>query len=285
MNTELNISEIQGLIKRMNGFSFSRSPYGYGKEVIIKVFSQTSGEVKNDVITRLILIDSIYSTNVNGKRYYGIEELADAIICIDNLPLKLNQFLTKQASSEDIAQLFNKKFGIKKDGGKFGKAPALLSKYFHFVASLSGECENGFPIYDSLVVEMLPKVCNLIGAQIESKKLKELPYYFNLLSSIADTLEMTSSKDAKKYNVLDEYLWMMAKVSRGSFAPIMDRSSYSAFISSLDLKKKKDKESEKEPPIENQIIKKIKEEKNLCSLFPNDNVLLQLIEHAKKLYI
>ena len=54
------------------------SGFSADKDAILKIFSVTNGFEKTNILVRLTLIDSMYSTQMN-RRYYALEELAEAL--------------------------------------------------------------------------------------------------------------------------------------------------------------------------------------------------------------
>ena len=69
------------------------SGFSADKDAIKKIFEVTVGDgaqiKKSDILIRLTLIDSMYSTQM-GRRYYALEELADVldIVSVNNGGLK-----------------------------------------------------------------------------------------------------------------------------------------------------------------------------------------------------
>lgn len=80
---------------------FAGSGYSSNKRAISKLFENTNEyvvanenknkeEIKADILLRLTVIDSMYSTQM-GKRYYGLDDLAKAIYAVQqekHRPLK-----------------------------------------------------------------------------------------------------------------------------------------------------------------------------------------------------
>lgn len=58
-------------IKGQTGFSAD-------KDAIVRVFNGTNGYDKADILVRLTLIDSMYSTQMS-RRYYALDELAEVL--------------------------------------------------------------------------------------------------------------------------------------------------------------------------------------------------------------
>lgn len=60
----------------------NNTPYINDKMIIQSFFNKDKIE-KDKLIQQLTILDSMYSTNM-GKRYFGIEEIADAIINLND---------------------------------------------------------------------------------------------------------------------------------------------------------------------------------------------------------
>ena len=73
----------------------------------------------------MIIIDSLYSTQM-GRRYYGLEELAETLLQLNNqyetrdlfIKLALNPNIDNlsKLNCSDHLNLFERKYGIQKDG-------------------------------------------------------------------------------------------------------------------------------------------------------------------------
>ena len=95
-----------------------------------------------------------------SKRYYGIEELAEALAQYSDKELiyEANKYVNKE-NSEILKTLFTEKYGYNSNGKKEKKAVSLISKYLYFLTGYQ------FPIYDSLVKMAYPKVIEEFGLQ------------------------------------------------------------------------------------------------------------------------
>ena len=60
----------------------NNTPYAKQKKIISTCFLNKFKALnyKETIIARLALIDGFYSTNVNAKRYFGIEEIAEQLL-------------------------------------------------------------------------------------------------------------------------------------------------------------------------------------------------------------
>lgn len=134
--------------------------YNNQRQSIINVFKQTSGENYNrqGIELRLIVIDSLYSTNMS-KRYFAFDELSISIANLghteEEVIKKVSDFRNIPTKNSEIYKVFEeKKYGIHKNGDTAGEAKSLLSKYFYFQMMFEKSDRLGFPIYDSLAKNM-----------------------------------------------------------------------------------------------------------------------------------
>ena len=171
-----HLKELQDVFKLLAKKDVYKGDSGFSadKEAILKVFEHTKNETKEDILVRLTLIDSMYSTQMS-RRYYALDELADFLVKLsDGKQGKLKQMFldfakdpekhlslfdfTFKIDKETIKKnLFSESYGIGKDGSDKGVAISLISKYAYF------ETEYKFPIYDSIACEMYPMVWHHCG--------------------------------------------------------------------------------------------------------------------------
>lgn len=184
-----------------------------------------------DIVTHLILIDSCYSTNFN-KRYFGFSELAEEIhkqIGSNKKYIQdqFNQYLYHE--NEFVESVFNKEYGYTKlvymnnERGekiekKFGKAYSLLSKYAYFLTDYK------FPIFDSLVIKMYPRISN----SLEIRKQKLAKNDFGSFKMQMKELNEVSRID--DFNKLDNLLWLMGKIDNGNYSLILQQENYKTLI-------------------------------------------------------
>ena len=95
---------------------------------------------------RLILIDALYSTNMN-RRLYGIDQLAmDLSRYSDQGNIRRFKLVLKGNDEKWVYGLFKKKYGMKKkNADPSARCFSLITKYAYFL------CNFDFPISDSLV--------------------------------------------------------------------------------------------------------------------------------------
>ena len=247
-----HLKELQDVFKLLAKKDVYKGDSGFSadKEAILKVFEHTKNETKEDILVRLTLIDSMYSTQMS-RRYYALDELADFLVKLsDGKQGKLKQmFLDFAKDPEKHLSLFNftfntpvkngkqgkieknlfaESYGIGKDGSDKGVAISLISKYAYF------ETEYKFPIYDSIACEMYPMVWHHCGFDkksmpklIHSKDGKvvgditliEYTKAINLLIKKLDCKELN-------YDLLDRFLWFVGKIRRGNLSLVLSREEY-----------------------------------------------------------
>ena len=79
-----HLEELQGLFKLLSEKDVEgKSGFSLDKDAILKVFRKTEEETYMDILARLTLIDSMYSTQMS-RRYYALDELASALVTLSN---------------------------------------------------------------------------------------------------------------------------------------------------------------------------------------------------------
>lgn len=209
------------------------------KTAIERIFKMTDSGNFGDILLRLTVIDSMYSTQMN-RRYYGLQKLAENIRIIEQskgIKRLCAEFLAQgdcrdarlfdgKANGEHF-NLFAEHYGIGKDGSEKGVAVSLISKYAYF------ETGYGFPIYDSIACEMYPRIWNYCGFGKNVNKLtvknsdqrmdgdKTIVEY---TKAIDDLIVRLGGKIS--YDHLDRLLWFVGKIIRGNLSLVLDRKSY-----------------------------------------------------------
>ena len=227
-----NHKKLLNLFEKIHSFENDNSGYSLGKSTILKVFRATDCYTREDLLARLTLIDSMYSTQM-GRRYYGLEELAVALVDVHkkkNLETAFLEFLKDKDmkpfelgnSQKAKTNLFTEKYGIGKNGEDKGGAVSLISKYAYFETAFK------FPIYDSIVREMYPRVWNYCGFQKS-----ELPEFkSNDITNFVEMIDLMISKlncQHVNYDSLDRVLWYVGKIYRGNLSLVLSREEYDAF--------------------------------------------------------
>ncbi len=228
------INEILSLIEK--GSCYGNNSYSKDKNVIIKIFNTTDGNSYDDILARLTLIDSMYSTQMN-RRYYALEEIAEKLYDIGK-QIGLKDFFKKMASNPDSItdySLFDLNYGIDKKGRKKGSAISLISKYAYF------ETNFKFPIYDSIACEMIPliwKLCEwgkfqeIIKYKVGSLKVDGKATIISFIQTINLMIEKLGGNIS--YDHLDRLLWFVGKIRRGNLSLVLTRQQYIECIEIYD---------------------------------------------------
>ena len=228
----INHKKLLNLFEKIHSEKKNESGYSLGKSTILKVFKATDGYSHEDILARLTLIDSMYSTQMS-RRYYGLEELAVALADVHNRKNLEEAFLDflkdkdlkpfeLRNSKKVRTNLFIEKYGIGKNGEDKGSAVSLISKYAYF------ETKFKFPIYDSIVREMYPRVWNYCGFP----KSEMLEFKYNDMTSFVEMINLMISKlnsTYVNYDSLDRILWYVGKIYRGNLSLVLSRKEYDAF--------------------------------------------------------
>lgn len=245
----------------------SETQYLSNKEIISALFKDIpTNDFESVVKNRITIIDSYYSTQMS-KRLYGIDELAHnfAQYPDDILKTEAAKFLNNPNKDCLINSLFKKKYGINKSGKPYGKAISLISKYLYFLN------DGNFPIYDSLAIDSykLLKKNDFISTKIV---INEENYFAYLKQLNIDT-------NINNYEKLDNLLWLLGKLSKGSFAILMNKDRYERLIKDLSIKLKSVKSKQKD----NLIRQHIKEIYQTSDLFlESQKTFFEFVFNLKK---
>lgn len=191
-----------------------KSQYLPQKETITSLFEKTDSNKISDIILRLVVIDSGYSTQMN-KRLFAFEDIAEVL-------LKLRDATSPDIDAVSFFESNEKSLvratGIDKKGQDKGHAFSLISKYLYFATNYN------FPIYDSLVFDGLKCEGIIKGAQRPSID------YFKCIKEIVK-VECTT------YDFLDQYFWTIGKIKKGSLSLLLPSSEIyiSDLIKGLEL--------------------------------------------------
>lgn len=194
------------------------SQYAKEKAFISRCFEMDVESQFDKVKLRLHLIDSLYSTQMS-KRYYGIEELAEALAQYsDEKLIEESCKYVNNEKSEILHDLFTQKYGYNSIGKKEKKAVSLISKYLYFLTSYQ------FPIYDSLVKMAYPKVIKEYNIETGYSKITD----DNFVKVLSLLNHLSGINDFEK---LDNYLWYSQKVENNSFSLIFSKEEHLKKIS------------------------------------------------------
>lgn len=218
------------------------SVFAADKVAILKIFGTTSDYLKSDILVRLTLIDSMYSTQMS-RRYYALDELAEALAKIAGgkhgqlkqmfLAFAANPSKEVDRFNYDTTNLFSECYGIGKDGEDKGVAISLISKYAYF------ETGYRFPIYDSIACEMYPlvwesckfgkdrpKLTMTEGTKIQGAA--TMVKYVEAINVLTEKLGIADSE--RRYDHLDRFLWFVGKIRRGNLSLVLTRDEYEGTI-------------------------------------------------------
>lgn len=228
MYTNKNLNFLNNIFAKLKAAEQDNSGYSLSKATILKVFDATKTYTTEDILARLTLIDSMYSTQMS-RRYYGLEELAKVLAEINqNKPLEkaFIDFLKDKSYDPFVIKgkktnLFSEKYGIGKNGEDKGQAVSLISKYAYF------ETEFRFPIYDSIVREMYPRIWNYCGFKEKMLEIKanDMVSFIEAIDLLIRQLDCTDVT----YDTLDRVLWYVGKIYRGNLSLVLSREEYDAF--------------------------------------------------------
>ncbi len=200
--------------------------YAFCRNLIDNLFRKTDSSSIEGIYTRLIVIDSLYATNMT-KRFFGIHDLASAISGIGDdevLKVEIQKYKNNEITSK-IEELFSGHYGIKKDGNDAGKACSHISKYLYFVN------KHDFPIEDTLVKETLrdQSVLDYYGlSDVGFNKGGDEQFLHNIISFCLDR--------KIKFSEFDNFTWLLGKLRIGSLSLITkDKDVYKKVIGQLEL--------------------------------------------------
>ncbi len=215
--------------------------YGLHRSIIESAFAPFGGSGYNEetVLKRLVLIDSLYSTNASYS-YFSMEEMSERICALGSERDSADYFYGLVLGKGDPKRLFEEAYGIRKDGSEGSKQISLLSKYAYYLLIQDAKSYPlGFPIYDSLAIKSYPLVCRHLGIKpVKAASLKEdICAYVAALDGLRVRLFEGLPKTYKMqdFDLLDAYLWRIGKMNGGNFSLLLDRTDYVRLISNLEL--------------------------------------------------
>jgi len=222
--------------------------YVQQRALINQIFATTSEDNYNtqSIMLRLIVIDSLYSTNA-AYSYFSFEEMANAIKGLGNEENAAKYFDSIAKGGNDDKCLFSTKYGIRKNLKDGSKQMSLMSKYAYYVLLQNpSDYPLGFPIYDSLAIKMYPKVCKNVGIN-EPQKITEstsIKKYIELLNTLRKKIFSNTDlfNEYQQYDLLDAYLWRMGKLDEGNYSLLFNKDDYKKFITNIGLCQIKDEE-------------------------------------------
>ena len=278
------MTKLSDIAELANQVLHNQTKYFTDKKIIEEIFDFTSRTYSPQaIISRLTIIDSYYSTQMN-KRYYGIEDIANKIweISPENENEVKRCFLdfAKNLQNEEIQRLFlHKNYGIHKNGTDAGMAISLISKYAYYQTGFE------FPIYDRLAKIVYP----LIMKKYFPDKTIELSIYStDIILFIKSINQLNKLSEIYHYDRLDNLLWLSGKILDGNFSLVFkEKETYRLFAK--DVEKNASKTIKlingeiKYLKFSERMLGYIKEKKLILNEIIKDEKLKEFIEFALSL--
>ncbi|MBS7362288.1 MAG: hypothetical protein KIH03_00605 [Paludibacteraceae bacterium] len=245
-----NVKKIQTLMGAIDAkiTSGGTNLYDKNRDLIKSLFDPAIPYNVDVVYKRLVVIDALYSTNMN-QRYYGIEDMANTIYALSPSDAGLRALVCNFRNTlfsggfpavylHPIATTFNMGYGIHKNLAPAGSAMSLLSKYFYYLLLTDPSEIIGFPIYDSLASYMYPIVCKYVYASgtprkiVSVKTIDHLCDYFLALDQLRISIGISyiGGRSLQEFDLLDAYLWRMGKFNGNNFSLLLDKTGYTTLI-------------------------------------------------------
>jgi hypothetical protein len=206
------------------------------RNMIKCVFNNPACYDLSTVMLRLTVIDSLYSTNASYA-YFSIEELAKAILDLGSEEDPKTYFKKIARGKDDDQNLFGRTYGIRKNTQKGGKLISLVSKYAYYTLLCDESDALGFPIYDSLAIEMLPKLSKVLGVSAEFKNKDCIEEYVACLNALREALfgQDTNQRFERlqQFDILDAYLWRIGKLTHGNYSLLFTKKDYETFFENV----------------------------------------------------
>lgn len=266
--------------------SLQTATYNDQKLLISQLFNSDKGYNTGIIMLRLVVIDSLYSTNA-AYSYFSFEEMADKIYNLrDKTEEGARQYFYDIAcgAGKDENRLFQEPFGIQKNLSEGSKQMSLLSKYAYYTLYGNEETRKkyplGFPIYDSLALEAYPTVCKMLGIEQWTGINDNIEAYVQALGKVRELLFDGNGLFNNKYqqfDILDAYLWRMGKFNGGNLSLLLSRKDYVKFVKKLGLNAKpveneNEKFYEKDDEYKKRMINEVSGEKGFhCPVDKNNN--------------
>lgn len=243
-----SINDILSILKRIAADELDtghimpdKAGYINQRALINSLFEQESYG-RGQVMLRLTVIDSLYSTNA-AYSYFSFEEMAERIIGLGSRDEARRYFYSIACMGNDTARLFDEPYGIQKDLLEGSKQMSLLSKYAYYeLAQQPEQFPLGFPIYDRLAKITYPVVCRQLGLKPIEKMTEmsspAIEVYVKCLNQLRQALFAGEQLFAGKYqqfDILDAYLWRMGKFDGGNLSLLLGRDDYCTFIRNIGL--------------------------------------------------
>lgn len=236
--------EVVALLRVMDwqlGYGSESGPFTYiqQRKIINSLFAANSTlDYTENVILRLTVIDSLYSTNA-AYSYFSFEEMAEKIVSLGPSDEYAADYFYNVATRKQTGRiLFDERYGIRKNLERGSRQISLLSKYAYYLLQQDrNKYPLGFPIYDSLALKEYPKLCKRLNINhCANKDIKDdIDAYVAALDELRKVVFEDTSFKLQQFDLLDAYLWRMGKVSEGNFSLLVNRAEYNQLIANLGL--------------------------------------------------
>lgn len=235
-------------LDKETGRKVEEATYNDQRTLINSLF-QNGAYSQGQILLRLTVIDSLYSTNA-AYSYFSLEEMAKNIAALGNEADARKYFNKVLCFGDDDRELFSKHYGFRKNLSEGSQQMSLLSKYAYY--AMLQDPKNyplGFPIYDSLAKEAYPTVCKMLGIVPEKKfnalDTPAIEEYIKALRQLKDKLFDNDNlfEGYQQYDILDAYLWRMGKFEHGNLSLLLSKDDYVKFVNNLKLQAETKKSS------------------------------------------
>lgn len=200
------------------------------------------------IILRLVVLDSLYSTNASYS-HFTFDEMADKIWKLGPTEKHARDYFYQIACGKlDRNELFSTKYGIRKNLDEGGRQMSLMSKYAYYTLMADkGNYPLGFPIYDRLAKASYNKIRKYKVFQLPSIDDVELPIeeYVKAINKLRESIFSNDEllfNGYQQFDILDAYLWRMGKFSDGNLTLLMNKEDYKKFIKNIGFANKSKKE-------------------------------------------
>lgn len=221
--------------------SVSREGYWTQMGVIKSLFYPTSsGLTSAQIYLRLVVLDSLYSTNGRYAQF-ALEELAeDLYIHLNHSDAEAADYFYRIVTKSEMKSFnfFNKSYGINKSLHPGAQFKSLLSKYaFYLLSVYPDNYKFGFPIYDSLALISYQSVCKLleIPAKRKTDLTKDIEPYVCAMDDVRKHLFDNIDSKTQQFVLLDAYLWRLGKIQKGNITLLLARPDFEQFVKNANL--------------------------------------------------
>lgn len=165
------------------------------RQSIEKIFKLTNDNDIADIKLRLVVVDSLFSTNA-AKTPRSLDDMAKYLSEISDLQEVMKQFLQGDTKADE--SLFDQKFGTKSKRHK-----SLMSKYLFFANN------QQFPILDSNVKKFVSALYQKFPL-VEQKPKDQ--YSLQYLEKFIAEVKLQDNTQTTKYDLCDALAWVYEKI-------------------------------------------------------------------------